>query len=175
MLDNTKDKETILDTMQQQNASSDVSNERVQLIVFKLAGEEYALPIEQIKEVVLTPDVAQIPHTPSYIKGVANIRGNVIAILDLEEKFNLVSDVSELKSAHYTLVIESEEHKGGILVRDVPNTLTVKKSELDNTESVMQYSSLDEDCINGIVKIDQRLVILLDIMKMLENENVRNI
>ena len=59
----------------------------MQLIIFKLAGEEYGLSIDQIKEVVLTPRVAKMPQTPAYIKGVANIRGNIIAIMDLEQKF----------------------------------------------------------------------------------------
>ncbi len=65
------------------------SGKRVQLIVFKLAGEEYAIAIDNIKEVVLTPGVAKIPKAPDYIKGVANIRGNIIAIMDLEDRFNL--------------------------------------------------------------------------------------
>ena len=62
---------------------------RIQLIIFKLGTEEYALSIDQIKEVVLTPRIAKMPQTPSYIKGVANIRGNIIAILDLEQKFGI--------------------------------------------------------------------------------------
>ena len=60
-----------------------------QLIVFKLGTEEYALNIEQIKEVVITPNIANIPQTPSYIRGVANIRGTIIAIVDLNDKFNI--------------------------------------------------------------------------------------
>src|SRR6478752_3903251 len=62
---------------------------RIQLIIFKLGTEEYALSIDQIKEVVLTPRIARMPQTPSYIKGVANIRGSIIAILDLEQKFGI--------------------------------------------------------------------------------------
>ena len=60
-----------------------------QIVVFRLGQEEYGLPIEQIKEVVITPNITRMPQTPAFVKGVANIRGNVIAILDLEEKFGL--------------------------------------------------------------------------------------
>src|SRR6478609_4820459 len=80
---------------------------RIQLIIFKLGSEEYALPIDQIKEVVLTPRIAKMPQTPSYIKGVANIRGSIIAILDLEEKFGIDRSIDKTsESFHYTLVVE---------------------------------------------------------------------
>ena len=86
-----------------------VSNSSTQqIVVFKLGNEEYGLKIDQIKEVVITPAITKMPQTPSYMKGVANIRGNVIAILDLEEKFSLANQ-TETRSAgaNFTLVIES--------------------------------------------------------------------
>ncbi len=144
----------------------------LQLIIFKLGGEEYALPIDHVKEIVITPGIAKMPQTPEYIKGVANIRGTIIAIMDLEQKFGL-EKVEELTQKHnYTLVIESESHKVGILVTKVPNTLSVRKSTIDTTSSVMQYSSLDQDCIEGIVKSNDRLIILINILKMIEAENM---
>ena len=63
--------------------------ELVQLIVFRLGDEDYGIRIEQVKEVTITPDVAKMPKTPPFIKGIANLRGDIIAILDLEERFRL--------------------------------------------------------------------------------------
>lgn len=147
---------------------------KIQLIVFKLGGEEYALPIDQIKEVVITPSISQVPKTPDYIKGVANIRGNVIAIMDLEHKFNLKGDAKEkLDTGHnYTLVIESEEYKVGVLVSEVPNTLNTTIDAIDKSSNVMQFSSLDQDCISGIVKEENRMIILIDIIKMVEKDEM---
>lgn len=147
------------------------AGESLQLIIFKLGGEEYALSIDHIKEIVITPGIAKIPQTHNYIKGVANIRGTIIAIMDLEEKFNLVTN-SDAGSFNYTLVIESENHKVGILVKEVPNTLSIPKSEIDRSSGIMQYSSLDEDCIDGIVKSGERLIVLIDIFKMMKSEEV---
>jgi purine-binding chemotaxis protein CheW len=156
-----------------------------QLIVFKLGQEEYALPIDDIKEVVLTPKISRIPQTPFYVKGVANIRGNVISIIDLEERFNLVQhddaylDEEALKeaqeniSANYTLVIESKQFKVGILVREVPNTLSIKSSEIDNTTSIIQHTSLNEEAINGIVKLGDRMIIMIDIIKMMASGDIK--
>jgi purine-binding chemotaxis protein CheW len=147
------------------------SGERIQLIVFKLAGAEYALSIDDIKEVVITPGVANIPQTPDYIKGVANIRGNIIAIMDMEEKLGLVKAKS-INKGSYTLVIASEQFKLGILVTEVPNTLNTYTSEIDTASNVMQFSTLEKECIKGVVKADSRLIILVDIFRLIELEDL---
>ena len=148
--------------------------ERIQIIVFKLGQGEYAIPIDQIKEVVITPGIAKVPQTPSYVKGVSNIRGNVIAIMDLMEKFDL-EDVRKGEKANYTLVIESDQFKIGILVREVPNTLTIYESDINNSSNIMQYSSLDDDHIRGIVNVNNRLIILVNILSMMEIKEVNEL
>lgn len=173
-------KEITLEELKQQvakqNQATEKAGKRIQLIVFKLAGEEYALPIDNVKEVVLTPGIAKVPQTPSYIKGVANIRGNLIAIVDLEEKFGLkAKDNAAEKSGNYTLVIESQELKIGVLVKDVPNTLSINTNNIDSSSGIMQYSSLDEEAIKGIVKVDNRMVILIDILTMMQTQEMKNL
>ena len=145
---------------------------RIQLIIFKLGDEEYGLSIDQIKEVVITPRIATIPQTPSYIKGVANIRGNIIAIMDLEDKFNLNKKAITELSGYYTLVLESEKYKVGILVNDVPNTLAVYSNDIDNASSFVQYSTLDDSSITGVVKSGNRMIIMIDLLTMIEKENI---
>lgn len=157
--------------IEQEEEAQDIGA-RVQLIIFKLGGEEYALEIDQIKEVVLTPGIAQIPQTPPYIKGVANIRGNIIAIIDLEEKFGL-DNVTNIATAQYTLVVENENFKVGILVKEVPNTLSVGEKSIDYSSTALQYSNLDEQCIKGIVKSGDRMIIMVDMIKMMESEELK--
>jgi len=145
-------------------------NSKIQLIVFKLGEEEYGLQIDQIREVVLTPNVTKMPQTPSYMKGVANIRGNIIAIIDLQDKLEIGLKSEEL--GKYTLVIQSEDFKAGILVQDVPNTLSVMTSEIDN-QFVM--GSTNDDYFQGIVKVGKRLIILIDILKVLDVSEFKTI
>tara|TARA_B100000809_G_scaffold266898_1_gene332704 strand:- start:4860 stop:5396 length:537 start_codon:yes stop_codon:yes gene_type:complete len=147
--------------------------ELVQLIIFKLGDEEYALHIDQIKEVVLTPGIAKIPQTPDYIKGVANIRGNIISIVDLNIKFGLTNIKDQ--TTRYTLVVESDSFKIGILVNEVPNTLVVAESDIDKSSTVLQYSNLDEECIKGVVKSGERMIIMVDMIKMMETEELKNL
>lgn len=166
--------------------ADDKSGGNLLLIVFKLGTGEYALPIDQIKEVVLTPRISQIPQTPPYIKGVANIRGNVISIIDLEERFGLIdvnqstngngtsSSEDELAiNSNYTLVIESEEYKIGVLVKEVPNTLSVNSGEIDSSSNIIRHSSLDENAIKGIVKMGDRMIIMLDMLNMMVTGDIQ--
>lgn len=149
--------------------------ERMQLIIFKLGSEEYGLSIEQIKEVVLTPRIAKMPQTSDHIKGVANIRGNIIAIMDLEQKFGLTKNYSieESNNSNYTLVVESEEYKVGVLVKEVPNTLSISVSDIDTASNFVQYTSLDTDSVIGVVKSGERMIILIDMIKLIESENIK--
>ncbi len=133
-----------------------------QIIVFKLAGEEYALEIDKIKEVVPTPPISKVPLTPSFVKGVANIRGSILAIIDLEEKFELVQNKTTIDS-NYTLVVDSEDLNMAILVKEVPNTLSVALENIDRSPSIIQENSSEQSYIKGIVKLDKRLIILINL------------
>jgi purine-binding chemotaxis protein CheW len=146
-----------------------------QIIVFKQGDEEYALHIDQIKEVVITPNITRMPQTTSYVKGVANIRGNIIAILDLEEKFNLKRSNGQSTGNNYTLVVESEDFKMGILVREVPNTLTISPADFDESVSIVSDMNSEANYIKGIVKTGSRLIILIDIFKVIDQEVANNI
>lgn len=153
----------------QQHQETTANASTMQIVVFKLGHEEYGLPIDQIKEVVITPNVTRMPQTPPYVKGVANIRGNVIAILDLEAKFDLQRSSGAQEGNQYTLVIESDEYKMGILVREVPNTLTIASTAIEESFFTGEQQG-EKAYITGIVKLEKRLVIMIDIFKVI-NEN----
>lgn len=148
---------------------------RIQLIIFKLGTEEYALSIDQIKEVVLTPRIAKMPQTHPYIKGVANIRGNIIAILDLEEKFGIERKSEDRPIYNYTLVLENQSFKAGFLVREVPNTLSINSSDLEQSSTFIQSSAIDSSYFQGVVKAGERLIILIDMEKLIESSSINNI
>lgn len=146
----------------------------MQVIVFKLGGEEYGIPIDSIKEVVLTPPVTRIPLAPRYIKGVANVRGTILAIVDLEERLSLNLDKikEETQKPNYLLVIESEDYKMGVLVKEVPNTLSVSEANIDHSPNLVQDGSIEKGYVRGIVKTESRLVILVDVFKLVTKDDV---
>jgi len=156
-------------------SSAQETSKMTQLIVFRQGKEEYGIHIDQIKEVVLTPNITKMPQTPDYVKGVANIRGNIIGIVDLEEKFGL-KDINSTQKANevsnYTLVIESDTFKVGLLVTEVPNTLSVNVSAIERSVNLMGEQGSEEDYIQGIVKLDDRLIILIDVLRVLTDKEL---
>jgi len=146
-------------------------NQNMQVIVFKIGKEEYGLHIDQIKEVVLTPNVTPVPEVSDYVKGVANVRGNIISIVDLELRFG-VRKQNDDKLGKYTLVVASDEYKLGILVKEVPNTLNISTSEIEDSQNVIGDDASSGQYINGIIKLKERLIVLIDIFKVLDKAEV---
>ncbi|WP_242919311.1 chemotaxis protein CheW [Pontibacter liquoris] len=147
----------------------------VHLIVFKLGAEEYGIKIEQVREVTVTPGITRMPRTPDFVKGVANIRGDIIAIMSLEDRFGIrpapmPEDVNPNLS--YTLVIEARDYKIGVMVREVPQSLNLPMSKIDKAPSFLQDIGIHENYIEGIAKVDNRLIIVLDMLRILTNDEV---
>lgn len=151
----------------------------VQLIVFKLGTEHYGIRIEQIREVTITPEITRMPKTPSFIKGIANIRGDIIAIMDLENRFRMTpvsasEPEGKLKSS-YTLVTDIKEYTIGLVVKEVPQSINLPVSKLDQAPAFLQDAKINESYIEGIGKLDDRLIIVLDIYKILTSDEIREL
>ena len=157
----------------EEELSKDSNQLTKQIIVFKMAGEEYALDIQYIKEVVPTPPISQVPLTPSYIRGVANIRGSIIAIVDLEDKFQLPSAKAD-GLGQYTLVVDGDGVNMAFLVHEIPNTFTVPLSSIDQSPAILQETSEEKHYVEGIVKLDKRLIILIDIHSIISKGEIQS-
>jgi purine-binding chemotaxis protein CheW len=159
---------------QKARAGEAVVEPNVHLIVFKIGTEEFGIRIEQVKEVTVTPEIARMPRTPSFIKGVANIRGDIIAIMDLETRFGIPPASVPLKESKqtYTLVIETDNYTIGVMVKEVPQSLTVSVSQIDRTPGMIHAINVSENFIDGIAKEDGRLIIIIDMQKILKAEEI---
>lgn len=160
------------------NKKDKVIVKKYQLIVFSLAGQEYALFIDQIKEVVITPTITPVPLTAPYIKGVANIRGDVLAMADLEERFDLKPQggdktLIDIKKHNFTLVIASDEIKMGILVKDLPNTLSILETDMIQPSLIYENEN-EKNYILSIVKLQERLIIVIDLNKIILKEDINS-
>ena len=150
--------------------------QNIHLIVFKLGTEEYGIRIEQVKEVTVTPEIARMPKTPPFIKGVANVRGDILAIMDLEERFgikpSLVDDQARNTYSSYTLVVEAKDYVIGVVVREVPQSLTLPVSRIDRSPSFLQDLNVHQHYIEGIGKLDNRIIIMLDMNRILNQQEI---
>lgn len=141
----------------------------VQLIVFQLGDEEYGIRIEQVKEVTVTPEVTRMPKTPAFIKGIANLRGDIIAIVDLEERFQLRrAGREELPDSSFTIAVEAPGFTIGLLVREVPRPLTLPLSLIEPAPEFLQDSGQRDKYLEGIAKLPEGgVIIVLDMLKLL--------
>lgn len=147
--------------------------ELVQLIVFRLGDEDYGIRIEQVKEVTVTPDVARMPKTPPFIKGIANLRGDIIAILDLEERFRLRPAGRPVPERSYTIAVEAADYVLGLMVREVPRPFTMPLSQIEPAPEFVQDSSTRDKYLEGIAKLPEGgVIIVLDMRKLLTPSEV---
>lgn len=143
----------------------DAGEELVQLIVFDLAEEEYGVHISDVKEIIRTGDVTQIPDSPEFIAGVINVRGSIIPVLDLSEMFFL----AEGEESKHIIVTEQGENTFGLMVDGVTEVLRVEEGEIKPAPKVIK-SKIHGDYLKGVVPVKDRLVTLLDFKKMLSDE-----
>ncbi len=145
----------------------------IQLITFPLGKERYAVDIDAIREVVPTPNISKIPHSAAFIKGVANIRGTVMVILDLAEKFELREESVDVGNLPFSMVIKGLSFNAGILVREVPVTLKVSGDDIVSSAGLLNNTALDETYIKGLINTEEGMVIYIDVRELLEDDDVK--
>jgi len=137
-----------------------------QFCVFQSGDEEYAIPIHLVKEVVPYPVAAHVPQMPDYIRGMANVRGNIFGILDIAVFFKI-----EQKSEHkYLLVLDTEEYQMGIAIPDVPDSLLAAEDSIESFTTSRLKSTVGQKYLKGIIKKDRRMIILFDILGMISGD-----
>jgi purine-binding chemotaxis protein CheW len=141
----------------------------VQLIVFRLGDEDYGIRIEQVKEVTITPEVVRMPKTPPFIKGITNLRGDIIAVVDLEERFQLRPAGRPVPEFSYTVAVEAPDYTLGLIVREVPRPITIPVSAIEPAPEFVQDNGQREKYLEGIAKLPngQGVIIVLDMPKLL--------
>ncbi|WP_436516500.1 chemotaxis protein CheW [Ekhidna sp. To15] len=139
-----------------------------QFCIFKSKGEEYAIPINLVKEVVPFPKTAPVSQMPSYLIGMANVRGNIFGVLDLGLFFNIQSENSLEKK--YLLVLEHDVYQMAIAIPDVPDTLMVAEKMIEELSASRMKSAIGQKYLKGIIKKDRRMIILFDILGMISSD-----
>jgi purine-binding chemotaxis protein CheW len=173
------EKATIKDKEVQAGATGQPKDEKVvHLIVFKLGAEFYAIKIDQVKEVTITPEITRMPRTPDFVKGVANIRGDIIAIVDMEKRFSIrPTPESEVLQGDttYTLVIEAKDYNIGVVVKEMPQSLNLAISKIDKAPSFLKDTSIQDSYIEGIARVKDQLIIVLDMFKILTSDEIKQL
>ncbi len=142
-------------------------------LTFMLAKETYGVGILKVKEIIGMMPVTSVPRTPNFIKGVINLRGKVIPIIDLRLKFSMESIPYDDRTCIIVVEIDSDESTVliGIVVDSVSEVLNIKSEEIEETPTF--GSKLDTAYILGMAKMDGGVKILLDIDKVLSTTEIQ--
>lgn len=138
----------------------------MQLVTFNLGKEEFAVPILQIQEINRLVDITRVPKSPEFVEGVINLRGKVIPIIDLRKRFGLPQ--AELGKYARIVVVNMEGRMVGLIVDSVSEVLRLSEAAIEPAPPVV--AGIDSEYIRGLGKLDGRLLILLDLSKILTKE-----
>jgi purine-binding chemotaxis protein CheW len=137
-----------------------------QIVVFELASEHYGVSIASVESIIKMQAITKMPHAPSFIEGVTNLRGKVLPVIDLRKRFGLATQ--EVTRDSRIIVIAVNETEVGMIVDEVSEVLTIQDQNIEATPPMT--TTVESGFITGIAKIDQRLVILLDLGEIISNQ-----
>jgi len=134
-----------------------------QLVIFQVANEVFGVDISTVQEIIRIQAITKIPKAPEFVEGVINLRGKVIPVIDLRERFGF-EKTEETKSTRI-VVIEVGEDTVGMIVDAVAEVLRLPVTAIEPPASIIE--GVDSEYLRGIGKVDERLIILLDLEKVL--------
>ena|SRR5579859_4873292 len=156
-------------TMQEPTAGVTAIGEERQLVVFQLGAELYGVEIARVHEIIRLQKVTRVPHAPSFVEGVINLRGKVIPVVDLRRRFGLPT--ADHTRATRIVVVEIGDQVVGLIVDGVSEVLRVNAATVEPPSPVV--AGVDSEYLHGIAKLPEHLVILLDLDRVLARDERR--
>ena len=143
-----------------------------QLVVFKIGDEEFGVDIAQVREIVRLLEITYMPKAPAFIEGVVNLRGQIVAIIDLAKRLGIPSrprgDTTRI------IVIEIGENTVGMIVDSVSEVLRLSSENIEEVPGIIE-TEVPEHYIRGVGKLKDRLLVLLDLNRVLTSEEVARV
>ena len=134
-----------------------------QLVVFQLASEHYGVDIAAVERIIKMQTITKMPHTPEFVEGVTNLRGLVVPVVDLRRRFGLPAQ--EANRDTRIMVVFMGKSKIGMIVDAVSQVLRIPEEAVEPPPPMV--TTVDSAFIKGIAKLENQLVILLDLAKIL--------
>lgn len=142
--------------------SGQIKSKDMQVVIFSLGGEEYSVDISIVREIIRMVDLTRIPKLPEFIEGVINLRGQITTVIDLRKRFEMEPVVSD---NNRIIIVDLKGEPIGIIVDSVSEVMTVPSGQIDDMPSIKHART--QEYLKGICKVDDRILILLDLDKIL--------
>ena len=140
------------------------SDEPLQIVSFRVGSEEFGLDILRVQEIIRHQQLTRVPNSPDFVEGVINLRGQVIPVIALRKRFGL--DDSPRDSQARIVVLEVQSMVLGFIVDSVPEVLRIPASAV---AAPPRFGKVEREYVSGVAKLDDRLLILLDVDRILNN------
>ena len=146
-------------------------DELLQLVTFSIGEEEFGVDILKVQEIIRTMEITKVPRAQDFVEGVINLRGKVIPIIDLRRRFGFTSKKHDKHTR--IIVIEINNMIVGFVVDSVSEVLRIPASTVEPPPPVV--AGVESEYISGVGKLHDRLLILLDLDKLLSGEDMASL
>jgi purine-binding chemotaxis protein CheW len=144
-------------------------NRELHIVGFQVGRETYGVPITSLHEIVRVPEITAVPDAPTYMEGVINLRGKIVSVIDLRKRF--AEKKISFTRRNRILVVEHNGRLAGLIVDSASEVLKISASDVEPPPATFQDGGLN--CVTGLGKYQGRLIVLLDMGKLLEYSGLR--
>jgi|SRR5690349_14214064 purine-binding chemotaxis protein CheW len=135
------------------------------IVGFQVGRETYGVAITSLHEIVRVPEITAVPDAPDYMEGVINLRGKIVSVLDLRKRFG--EPKKPLNRRNRILVVEHRGRLSGLIVDSASEVIKIPEADVEPSPTALQEGGLN--CVTGLGKYKGRLIVLLDMAKLLES------
>jgi len=140
----------------------------LKVIVFELNGEDYALPVDHIGAIERMHQITRVPETASFVKGVINLRGVIIPVIDLRKRFDI--EEAAVTNESRMIIVNLNGIEVGIIVDAANDVIDIPKESIEAPPEVI--GSVNVDYVDGVAKLEQRLIVLLNLESVLGSQEI---
>ncbi|MGM0598975.1 MAG: chemotaxis protein CheW [Candidatus Rifleibacteriota bacterium] len=144
-----------------------VVRHEIQVVGFYIGEDEYAVNISKVREISAMIDIRKVPKSPPFVEGVINLRGEIVPIIDLRKRFDL--EINKNLQSAKILIVELGKNQVGMIVDNVSEVMKFFQDEIEKTPPMFS-ASIGSQYIQGVAKLNEKLIILLDVEKLLSFE-----
>lgn|SRR5690606_14156955 len=145
------------------------SIDEMKIVAFSLNGKEYAIDVRNVVSIEKMERVTRVPHVPSYVKGVINLRGVITPIIDLRTRFDM--EPADYNQNTRIIIVTWEDKEVGLIVDEANDVINIQEKNIEPQPDVI--GNIQQNYITGVVKIDDRLLIVLKLENILKHEEDR--
>lgn len=143
-----------------------------QYVVFMVGNEEFGVNIKQTKEIISATNLTFIPNAPDFVNGVINLRGEIVPVVDLHKRLSLQKK-EEQEVEEKIIIVELDSNLIGMKVKDVKEIIRLNENDIGKAPEITQ--GINRKYVSGVGKLDERLLILLDLNRILSRQEIEEI